>query len=393
MIYTHHSSTVLPILRSHLPYSGSCLRRIQHADAYPTPTVRILATFPPSQPVLTSTSTESDEDPWLVACIDPGRAPETSVFLYCSLERNATDRGGTDGAEEANDNGYEFSVDEPVKRLVQARLRALLREIQRLHRLQPATELTAEKNTSEITDNYNSSNDENDRHSENGNPFLATLHPACFALLTVSNTFADPRPIPGLRVHRVTNPPWIKYLFEKQTEPTDTERIESSVLPPGYRFTDTHGATGVQPRHHALVQASTEIRRSEMTLSQMPSVAVYKDSNVIANDESKRDPHTGNSDEPVGWAFLSIYGSVAGLYVHPAHRGRGLAGLLAREAMRKGMQEGGIFHLPTSAGMESERYYCAAEVAMANTASQRVMEKMGARRTGMAAWTVLEVSE
>lgn len=80
-----------------MPYSSSLLRRIQHTLAYPSPTAKILATFPPgSTPGSSSAAPSSpgpDSDPstpWLAAQVDLFRGRETQIILFSSLEAECT---------------------------------------------------------------------------------------------------------------------------------------------------------------------------------------------------------------------------------------------------------------------------------------------------------------
>ncbi|KAJ5377683.1 uncharacterized protein N7496_005092 [Penicillium cataractarum] len=88
--YEHTAQSIIPHLAKQMPYSSSLLRRIQHTLAYPSPTAKILATFPPGS---TPGSPGPDSDPstpWLAAQVDLFRGRETQIILFSSLEAECT---------------------------------------------------------------------------------------------------------------------------------------------------------------------------------------------------------------------------------------------------------------------------------------------------------------
>ncbi|KAJ5469598.1 hypothetical protein N7539_009216 [Penicillium diatomitis] len=112
--YEHSAQSIIPHLAGQMPYASPVLRRIQHSLSYPSPTAKILATFPPgsapgcisesatsSAPAtavrsanLSSTSgsgsVPSSPTPWLAAHVDLFRGRETQILLYSSLEAECT---------------------------------------------------------------------------------------------------------------------------------------------------------------------------------------------------------------------------------------------------------------------------------------------------------------
>lgn len=113
------------------------------------------------------------------------------------------------------------------------------------------------------------------------------------------------------------------------------------------------------------MRSRTVIPRSEETLAKLRSCAVYRD----------------GSEEPVAWAFLGTDGTLATLHVEEEVRGLGLAGVVGREVMRRGIEE----------DMSLNDGWMHSNAAEDNLASRRVMEKLGGRVGWMVCWCVLEV--
>lgn len=192
------------------------------------------------------------------------------------------------------------------------------------------------------------------------------------ALLKASGIYIDPEPVAGIRIHRHNNPVYVKYLCRGAHAHSDLD----AGLPPGYRFHDRQGRTGILPHHYALVRGRTYLFRSDETLSRIPGVAAYVDG-----------PGDGEEEMPIGCVFLGLDGSLATLFVEPEHRGKGIAEALSREVMRRGMAEGGIWR---EVGEEGE-VWVHANVLATNGASRRVLEKLGGEVGWTVKWTVVEV--
>lgn len=165
------------------------------------------------------------------------------------------------------------------------------------------------------------------------------------------------RPVEGVRIHRV-EVPLAKFVFGPQS--LERERL---ALPDGYRLAAFPDSTA----SYDLVRSRTRIFRSDGTLSRMGGVAVY---------------HRDGAG-PVAWAFVSVDGSLSTLQVEPGHRGRGLAGVLVRETVRRAM--GRDF-----GGVVRDGYWHA-DMEKGNMASKRVMEKCGGRMEWTVAWVAVEV--
>ncbi|KAJ5652362.1 hypothetical protein N7507_009788 [Penicillium longicatenatum] len=400
-IYEHDdkASTLLPLLASHLPLSAALLRRIQHGFAYPAPTAKILATFPPSASV-------SPDKPWLAARVDLFRGRETQIILYSSLEAEHTSiqpigsggaepavtvtpsDGSSPGAVESNnhaspDSNYTVatldSADPASLRLAREQLLALLAYIK--------ANLLPEYLASLPPDSEKKSAEAQSRNGVALIPapdpkafLIGTLHTGLFTLLLESGVFPHPdvgdasslKPLPGLKAFTMRD---------------DEAEIP---LPAGYRFHDRKGRIGVLDSHLSLVQSRTSIPRSRAQLSSLVGMAIYCDS----------EPETeGDEDEmPVAWAFLGCDGPLATLHVEPEHRGKGLALCLSKETMRRGMDPTGIFGADRLDFVDEKlrqktTAWVHTEVAQANKASRRVMDKVGGEVLSTVMWVVIELCD
>ncbi|KAG2024704.1 hypothetical protein GB937_003402 [Aspergillus fischeri] len=345
---------LLPLLKSQLPHSIPLLRRLQHNLAFPSETARLLTTFPGAEP---------PSGPWLAAYVDLPRGRETQMTLYSSLERDSVD------------DNKEFAVVStlhgPPQTLALARgqLLALLSYIKLSLLPGYLATLTAR------SVGPGPANAPGQMPPPPPQAFLiGNMHTGLMALLKKSGIYTDPEPVPGIRIHRYDNPPYVKYLFRNVHSHSPSRKLDTG-LPPGYRFQDRQGQTGIHPHHYALVRSRTHLPRSDETLSRIPGVAVYVD-------------RPGEGEEtPIAWVFLGLDGSLATLFVEPEHRGKGIAEALSREVMRRGMAEGGIWR---EVGEEGEEWVHA-NVLATNGASRRVLEKLGGEVGWTNTWTVVEL--
>ncbi|KAJ5110993.1 hypothetical protein N7532_001528 [Penicillium argentinense] len=416
-----HDGSILPHLARHLPYSISLLRRVQHGLAHPTPTAKILATFPPS------CGPPDNSHPWLAARVDLFRGRETQMIVYSSLEAGntsnliipVTSSGGSSGTPtmganaiqsgtEINLNDHSNSQPEYIvstfnnlpdstQDLVREQLVALLSYVKKY--LLPTylaslpaggAEKKEAKTGVELIP------------APSPQAFLiGSLHTALFSLLqnTGANVFSASKaaadgsssdPVTRLRVHRFDDPPYYKFFFRR----SDFAWPEAgSGLPAGYRFLDRCGRRGVLESQLDLVQSRTHIPRSREQLRLMPGVAIYCDSPLQGKGSENRD----GDEMPIAWAFLGLDGALATLHVEPEHRGKGLALALSKEAMRRGLDEEGVFgarsgdwiHQPEL--RDAVAGWVHTEVAQYNVASKRVMQKIGGEVLSTVMWTVIEV--
>ncbi|KAJ5937318.1 Acyl-CoA N-acyltransferase [Penicillium verhagenii] len=351
VIYEHDdkATTILPLLASHLPLSTSLLRRIQHGIANPTPTAKILATFPQSAPPSPDTDT-----PWLAARVDLFRGRETQIILYSSLEAEHTSiqpigalsnpLSADDGSAPNYSVATLHSASPASLQLARVQLLALLAYIKAS--LLPGY-LASLPEGATAPAQAQSSNGVALIPAPDPRAFLiGSLHTGLFTLLLESGEFPHPGALDadapalrsGLKVHRYDNPPYSKFFFRREVFTVHGEdgreaRVQIP-LPPGYRFCDRGGRTGVQEAHLDLVQSRTSIPRSRAQLMSIPGVAVYWDGNAGGEEEEEM---------PIAWAFLGVDGPLATLHVEPEHRGKGLALCLSKETMRRGMDPQGVF--------------------------------------------------
>ncbi|KAL1963393.1 hypothetical protein VTN77DRAFT_8409 [Rasamsonia byssochlamydoides] len=417
-IHTDPYHAFIPALRAHLPHSIPLLRRIQHAIAYPSPTASFLAT---SLPDVSSCSSSSS--PWLAAFVDLYAGSETQVWVYSSLEAEASLPSSGEAEEEGGYLIANFSgISSEKKDRARAQLLVLLSFIKT--NLLPGYLSFVESNKKEDSRAATagptpSSHASLAASSTSPSPpkipppppqafLLGSLHTGLFTLLTASESYTDAIPLPGLRIHRHDVPPYIKYLFHPSTYKSYDN--DEHALPPKYRYHDRTGRHGVLPHHLDLVINRTHIPRSRNTLMKMPSVAVYYDRDDNDSNSIVQDGTTPSEEMPIAWGFISVDGSLATLHVEPEHRGQGLAVTLSKEIMRRAMAvdnnqaggggEGGIFRFPREVHFSSDDNndndhdaWTHADVATTNVASRRVMEKIGGRIAWTDTWTVVELCD
>lgn len=397
-----HDATILTDLVPELPHSISLLRRIQHGLAYPSQTAKILSTFPPGAPAPTT--------PWLAARVDLFRGRETQISLYSSIENSSTKLQPIEplGPEDAAAGPSPSAAGQPTpaknhlvaildvpqstKDLACAQLLALLAYVKTHLRpaylshlsSQPATPVTATQGVALIP-------------APDPNAFLiGSLHSDLLALLLASPVSSEGvsaesrQPIPCIKIHRTDNPPYEKIFFPRNVFGAGDVRPEIP-LPPGYSYRDSRGRTGVLHEHLDLVQSRTHIPRSKAQLSTIPGVAVYADKDLDLDSGSQ-----GSGEMPIAWCFLGVDGPLATLHVEPEHRGRGIALALAKEMMRRGMDDEGLFGARRSGIEDSEVAekvggWVHTEVAAYNKASKRVMEKIGGEVKSTVVWAVVEL--
>lgn len=403
-IYEHaHDAPILHILTKQLPHSISLLRRIQHGIAHPSSTAKILTTFPPSGPE--PGSAVPPDSPWLAARVDLFRGRETQIIIYSSLESETSIQplGPVTPSNTILPNDYVVSTlaaDQPALNHARAQLLALLAYV-KAH-LRPLYLSSLDLPSSPAL--YSPTN-------QNATPLIpapdplaflvGSFHAGLYTLLLRDGVFpspgADPAfelPIPGLKIHRYDNPPYVKFFFRTAALQQDAQS-GGVPLPHGYRYHDRRGRVGVLSSQLDLVQSRTHIPRSRAQLSVMPGVAVYWDG-ADGEDGKGRARHADAEDEmPVAWAFLGLDGPVATLHVEPEHRGKGLGLALCKETMRRGMDADGVFGA-ARAGIDGHLAgrvgdWMHAEVAQFNQASQRVMKKIGGEVLTTVMWTVIEV--
>ncbi|KAE8362068.1 hypothetical protein BDV27DRAFT_147291 [Aspergillus caelatus] len=344
---------------------------------------------------------DAPTSPWLAAYVDLFAGRETQIVIYSSLEAQATYPG-------IDDDEFVSILRASRESLEQARAQ-LLALLSHVKTYMLPDYLSSIQSTGSCPIPNNLGRDPASRHSglipaPPPRAFLiGNLHTGLFSLLSASGDYTHSDPVPGLRVHRFDDPPYVKYLFRGQDFVIDSPDSSDSSnspdrapapLPDGFRFTDKGGRIGVQPHQYDLIRFRTCVPRSRGTLTKLPGVTIYSDR------ETQLQPHLSDSSDaaensadraplgemPIAWAFLGIDGSLATLHVEPGYRGQGLALNVSKEAMRRGMAEGGIWR---DRGEEGE-IWVHANVLESNTASRRVMEKLGGDIGWTCTWAVVE---
>jgi hypothetical protein len=367
-MYTHNHpyTTLLAHLHAHLPHSGPLYRRIQYQASHPSPTARVFASFEESQPP------KETKTPWLASYVDIPRGPDTQIWLFSSIE---------------SESGTPATTTTQSREIVKTYLVSLFTHIQR-----------------SLVPDYISSLPTTLKTPvpaviEEGVPKIPAHRPTSYLLGTVHTALealiVELRGEKKLTIHRGAGVHYVKYCFSSKTfnnvsledvnASTTTEESSSS----GYRFHDSTGKLGIQGHHIDLVKSRTNIPRSREALLAMGGVALYHSSQPVSSSEKE-------DEMPIGWAFLGFDGSLCSLHVEPEHRGRGLAGVVGREVMKRGVK---VFEPgPGSSGIpggnpgyRGEEEWFFADVAVENAASRRVMEKMGGVAKWRVAWMVVEI--
>ncbi|KAF5857774.1 hypothetical protein ETB97_005266 [Aspergillus alliaceus] len=383
-IVTNDPHALVPLLKSQLPHSIPLLRRLQHGLAYPSSTAKILTTF---------SGADAPISPWLAAYVDLFAGRETQIVIYSSLEAHAT--------PPVIDGDFISTLRASQEFLEQARaqLLALLSHV-KTHMLPEYLSSIKGFGSSPIPNKLGL--DPASKHSglipppPPGAFLIGNLHTGLFSLLKASGEYTSPDPVPGLRIHRYDYPPYVKYLFRGQNfvkDSSDSTDSSPALLPDGFRFANKQGLVGVLPHQYDLIRFRTSIPRSRETLAKLPGVTIYSDREIQLRPHLPDNSGAAGSDDqpppgemPIAWAFLGIDGGLATLHVEPEYRGQGLALYVAKEAMRRGMAEGGIWR----DGGEEDEVWVHTNVLESNLASRRVMEKLGGEIGWTCTWTVVE---
>ncbi|KAL3452829.1 hypothetical protein BJX65DRAFT_155314 [Aspergillus insuetus] len=379
-MYTHDHpyTTLLAHLHAHLPHSGPLYRRIQYQVSHPSPTARVFASFEESQPPR-GRETESQQ-PWLAAYVDIPRGPDTQVWLFSSIE-----------SESGNfESGAPATITTHSQGIVKTHLLSFFTHIQRS--LVPdyisSLPTTLKTRVPAVIDE--------------GVPKIPAHRPTSYLLGTVHTTLealiVELRDEGKLAIHRGAGVHYVKYCFSSKTfdnvsleDVNASTTTEDSSSSSGYTFYDSSGKPGIQGHHIDLVKSRTNIPRSREALLAMGGVALYHShSSQPVSSSEKRE------EMPIGWAFLGFDGSLCSLHVEPEHRGRGLAGVVGREVMKRGVEvfepgSGSSEDPGGNSGDRDEEEWFFADVAVENAASRRVMEKMGGVAKWRVAWMVVEI--
>ncbi len=355
----------LRLLRAHLPYSLTVLRRLQVAagafDGVTASRGIVGAGTTAYAHVLFAYDDDSEDDsspdrPFAAVYLDHSKAPETAAWIYAS---DQDDDPGTDpDAVHDSDRPGTWVVDRgaqlaaawpPARRTRCCRLvLALLRRVRALAADVPPAAFASP-----------------DIATDARIRVKTNLHDGVRYLLQAG---AGGRP--------VTASYWDaydKWLFPLTGLPAD----DVSVSPLTWDAVHT-------PADTALVKSRTRIPRTDATLLSVPSVAL-------------RDPASGVLQ---AWAFLGTDDSLWTLHTEPPWRGRGLARAVAARLFR---QYGGLFARPADEEAEeaeedkedkdgadddaaADPGWFAADVSATNRQSQAVCRRLGGRRRWSTSW-------
>ncbi|KAL5001300.1 hypothetical protein BDV10DRAFT_14265 [Aspergillus recurvatus] len=423
-IYIHEPpyTSVLTHLSSLLPNSGPLLRRIQHQANSPTPsaTARVLASFSGHE---NPSSDSYSAQPWIAAYTDIHQGPNTQVWVFSSLESKP-----------------KHAITEAENQITKSQLLSLFTFL-RTRLVPPYLDWVS-----------SSSQPVQTMEVEEIGVKKIPPHPLPSVLLGSVNEIVVGLVVElaaeekRLRIHRGQNVFYAKYCFPSSSfEPEDGFNNLKGLEELGYTFTNSAGTYGITERHIPLVQSRTNIPRSTESLLAMGGVALYHSSSHSQGRGPVEESNRGSEEMPIAWAFLGFDGSLSSLHVEPEHRGKGLAVAVGREVMKRGVGVFGpsysypdsrprlngvgddkgnsnlnsngvrVVHearhtsvsngfgsgstgadpelpVPVRLGQETEKEeWFFADVAVENTASRRVMEKMGGEALWNVAWMVVEV--
>lgn len=166
------------------------------------------------------------------------------------------------------------------------------------------------------------------------------------------------------------------------------------MLPSDYRIGD------LDTSHFQLALDRTPIPRTLTMLGQFVSAGIF---------------YRDDEPNPVAWGFLAKDASISSLHTEDQHRGRGLAGHVARELLRRavvkdeqrsnrerrrdrgrGRGDGSATGSDEDTRHNNNRvdhiyYYGHADVSESNVGSRSVMEKLGGVPTWKVAWTEINL--
>ncbi|KAI9376073.1 hypothetical protein BJX61DRAFT_9379 [Aspergillus egyptiacus] len=436
-MHTHHPpyTSLLTHLHTHLPNSGPLYRRIQHHLAHPSPTAYVLASFaedsgdPNPNPDRnknndTDNGNNSDNEPWLAAYADLHAGPDTQLWLFSSLESTSNPcHHAQEQNTNLNSNSKCYHWTEHETSTAKSQLLDLFVFI-RDTLVPPYLESLAlpSKETTKTKTVQTDPIDEGVKKIPAHPPtsiLAGSVHKEVVRLvlelaaesrsaagsLSSSEKQAQAQKKRRLRILRGQDIFYAKYCFPSSSSTAKTNKVEEE-----YVFHDSNGIPGIQEHHIPLVKARTHIPRSTEALLAMGGVALFHPSSsssssaaaAAASSLDSLDSSTvatvlADKDEmPIAWGFLGFDGSLCSLHVEEEHRGRGLAVLVGREVMERGVE---VFHSHNGTETETERVsgeqegeeWFFADVALENGASRRVMEKMGGFVGWVVAWMVVEI--
>ena len=382
------TAQLLAKLESHLPYSIPLLRRIQfHLHHLISSTARIFVAAvvgrtrgEPGDDVAANgnpdiletwlSEKQSHKHPWIAAHIDLANAGQTAVWAYSSWESDLNHPFPSSLTDPMEAVALTHAEPEPTqKALMRALFSYISTELIPLASTTPSEEwLSLER-----TGKYLSKPFSRDK------VLFGTVSEKLWGVL--------PR-----NARTRTDDGYWKYIFEIESgahreSSSRNGSVSASSLPEGYSF-------GVMKDENLqTVLDRSPIPRTLGTLRQYVSVGLFHDS----------------SPAPIGWGFLGKDASLSSLHTEPEHRGKGLAVTLGAELLRRQHVATSLAGTHSTDGkdsrrvngqagddgmMEEERFTWAhADVSKNNTASIRVMEKLGGKPIWMVMWTEVDMQE
>ncbi|KAL4920102.1 hypothetical protein BDW62DRAFT_199190 [Aspergillus aurantiobrunneus] len=404
--HQHPYTSVLTHLSTHLPHSGPLFRRIQHQTIHPSPTAQVLASFPPNSDsdlgpgIRTRTETETDtEIPWLAAYADIHNGPDTQVWLFSSLETKSNLATSESESQSRSKSSTRPSNSEPISsqetEVTKSQLHSLFTLI-RSTLIPPYLDWVSSQPRATAPIPAKEERVKKIPNHPATSVLAGTVHKTLVSLICELAKESKVRILRGQDVF------YSKYCFASSAF-DGRNGVEDEDLGDGgewwerdgYGFTDSNGVSGIQEKHLDLVKSRTSIPRSKRALLAMGGVALYHYPSLVSGDGGDEGKEKGEAEMPIAWAFLGFDGSLCTLHVEPEHRGRGLAGMVGKEVMKRGVEVFGSSYLDSTstpggqAGAREEWFF--ADVAIENAASRRVMEKMDGVERWNVAWMVVEV--
>lgn len=267
------SSPILSLLSAHLPYSLPLYRRIQFLEIHPSEHARITTVPPLSEiplPPDSSSESLSKTPPWVAACVDLMRGPETQIWIFSSIEIP------------------DIETTNPLPRNDERSFRECVRE-QLLEVFSIIYHELVPKLPEAAPENYSIMRMGKPLPYSRSRVIIGTLHKILRAM------------VPAQTIARV-DAPHLKYIFSLSSFSAPV------ALPPGFEF------CSLQRSHLETVLSRTHIPRSIPTLMKMHGLGIVETSR----------------SNPIAWGFLGFDGSLSTLHTEPEHRGKGLAVQLAR---------------------------------------------------------------
>lgn len=329
-------------LRPCLPYSLPLLRRCQfHIDQRSISSADADAELWFADAVVNESgenSTARDETRWIAAHIDLRNAGQTQVWLFASWEKEFSP------IQDAY-NAVKASPDFPIFEALFEALRTRLRQhhVPKLGQTPPQQWQRLKDAGKRVSEPYSRSK-----------VLFGTAAQTLWPHLEAKD---------GQAVTR-TDMSYYKYIICSRRP----SLLALSEPPTGFHFEP------MRKDHLQTMIDRTDIPRSIETIQQLPSVALYNESEV-----------------PVAWCLLSKDASIGSLHTEPEYRQKGLAELTARRIMAEQVR---LFDDKSTVESESELViWSHADVSDSNIPSQRVMEKIGGKRMWRCGWIEVDVGE